>query len=325
MATIIDKPEALSLSGNMNKFVLGASKVVSFVLKKGTTVLVEQSYNPDSKGKITIDVKDIVENQLSYKLDVEQAVYNQSDLAADFTAIIDDVNYSFRVVKAGIAHFSDTPGNWLKTHFLTWQPKVKKVSYYSPEWLTYYAVESCQIKLQATFPDKTTRLYTLANPVGGAVTTCNLQYAVIAGLLGYRYPSYYEVWVEVSGKRVTELQYYTFTDVLSEDEQWFLFENSLGGLDCFRAFGVNNLNSEQEHKIAELAGERLEYNIDTARKYTKNTGFLDDYSRHWLLDFFPSKKKFIHESFAIRRIVATESKVSYASNELPSSYTFTYQ
>jgi len=61
MATIIDKPEALSLSGNMNKFVLGASKVVSFVLKKGTTVLVEQSYNPDSKGKITIDVKDIVE------------------------------------------------------------------------------------------------------------------------------------------------------------------------------------------------------------------------------------------------------------------------
>ena len=96
-------------------------------------------------------------------------------------------------------------------------------------------------------------------------------------------------------------------------------------MDCFRAFGVNNLNSEQEHKIAELAGERLEYNIDTARKYTKNTGFLDDYSRHWLLDFFPSKKKFIHESFAIRRIVATESKVSYASNELPSSYTFTYQ
>lgn len=46
MATIIDKPDALNLSGNMRKFVLGAKEAVSFILKKGTATLLEQSYEP---------------------------------------------------------------------------------------------------------------------------------------------------------------------------------------------------------------------------------------------------------------------------------------
>ena len=74
---------------------------------------------------------------------------------------------------------------------------------------------------------------------------------------------------------------------MSEDEQWYLFENSLGGLDTFRATGTNNLNAEHEHKIAEFGDVREEYQVDTERKYVKNTGYLDEYFRHWLLDFFP--------------------------------------
>ena len=46
MATIIDKPDALSLSGNMRRFVLGAKEAVSFILKKGTATSLEQSYEP---------------------------------------------------------------------------------------------------------------------------------------------------------------------------------------------------------------------------------------------------------------------------------------
>ena len=112
---------------------------------------------------------------------------------------------------------------------------------------------------------------------------------------------------------------------MSEDEQWYLFENSLGGLDTFRATGTNNLNAEHEHKIAGFGDVREEYQVDTERKYVKNTGYLDGYSRRWLLDFFPSRAKYIYESTAIRKIVVTESNATYVSNELPSSYTFTWQ
>ena len=129
MATIIDKPDALSLSGNMRKFVLGAQEAVSFILKKGTATLLEQSYEPGPDKMVTIDVREVVESQLSYTLDTAQEIYSQNTIFADFTATIDGTSHSFRAIRCGIADLADTPGNWLKSHFLTWQPKVKEVTY----------------------------------------------------------------------------------------------------------------------------------------------------------------------------------------------------
>ena len=65
--------------------------------------------------------------------------------------------------------------------------------------------------------------------------------------------------------------------------------------------------------------------METERLYVKNTGWLDDYERHWLLDFFPATRKYIYEAGALRRIVLTDSEASYTSSDLPSSYTFTYR
>lgn len=325
MAGVLNKPDALNLSGNMNQFLLSSTGLISFILRKGNQTLLEQSYEPGPDLMVRIDLKEVIEGQLSYNLDAGSLFYVQPNLAETFTAVIDGTEYNFRVVRGGVANLADTATNWLKLHFLTWQPRVKPVTYYSPEWLTYYAVEECTAKLKATYPDKSTTVISLGTCVAGHATTMNLQYSVIAGKLGNTYPSYYEVWIERSGTKLSESQVYAFSNPMSEDEQWYLFENSLGGLDTFRATGTNNLNAEHEHKIAEFGDVREEYQVDTQRKYTKNTGYLDEYSRRWLLDFFPSRAKYIYESTAIRKIVVTESNATYVSNELPSSYTFTWQ
>lgn len=325
MATIIDKPDALSLSGNMRRFVLGAKEAVSFILKKGTATLLEQSYEPGPDKMVTIDVREVVESQLSYTLDTVQEIYSQNTIFADFTATIDGTSHSFRAIRCGIADLADTPGNWLKSHFLTWQPKIKEVTYYSPEWLTYYAISDCTVKAKATFPDKSSSTTSLKGMTAGECVTLNLQYAIVAKLFGNKYPSYLEVYAEAGGARLSVSQFYKFTDIHSEDEQWFLFENSLGGMDTFRAHGVNRLQAEHGHLIAELGENLSEYDVETDRKFVKNTGFLDDYSRRWLLDFFPSRAKYIYEASMIRRIIVTESDATYTSNDLPSSYTFTYR
>lgn len=325
MATIIDKPDALSLSGNMRKFVLGAKEAVSFILKKGTATLLEQSYEPGPDKMVTIDVREVVESQLSYTLDTAQEIYSPNTIFADFTATIDGTSHSFRAIRCGIADLADTPGNWLKSHFLTWQPKVKEVTYYSPEWLTYYAISDCTVKAKATFPDNSSSTTSLKGMTAGECVTLNLQYAIVAKLFGNKYPSYLEVYAEAGGARLSVSQFYKFTDIHSEDEQWFLFENSLGGMDTFRAHGVNRLQAEHGHLIAELDENLSEYDVETDRKFVKNTGFLDDYSRRWLLDFFPSRAKYIYEASMIRRIIVTESDATYTSNDLPSSYTFTYR
>ncbi len=322
---IIQQPDAISLSGNMKKFIVSSCVTVSFALLDGETVLLESSYEPGADGRVTIDVQDIVESRLSFLITHEN-FYQQPNVVKTFTAIIDGTEYTFRAIRSGVANLGDTPWNWLKGNFLTWQPTSKPITYYSPEWLTYYAVEACMIKLKATFPDNTVQNFTLGACEAGKAFTVNLQYAIVAGLLGQVYPSYYDVWAENStGTRLTYIQRYLFSEPKSELEQWFLFENSLGGIDTFRAYGDTDFEGAHEHKISYIDGTSSEYRIDTKRSYNKNTGYLDEYERRWLLDFFPAKQKYIHSAGAIRPVVVSESDVKYTASDLPSSYNFKYR
>lgn len=128
-----------------------------------------------------------------------------------------------------------------------------------------------------------------------------------------------------NGERLTYIQRYYASDIRSEQEQWVLFENSLGGIDTFRAYGNSENTAKHTHNIAEIENDSEEYRVDTTREYKKNTGHLSAPERKWLLDFFPSLGKYLYAGTHIRRIVVTESEVSWQTRELPSSYTFTYK
>ena len=106
---------------------------------------------------------------------------------------------------------------------------------------------------------------------------------------------------------------------------WVLFENSLGGIDTFRAYGSATNTAKHTHNVAEIEGVTEEYRVDTEREFKKNTGHLDKRERQWLLDFFPSLVKYVYVGSYLRRIVVTDSEVSYTVKELPSGYSFTYK
>lgn len=327
---ILNQPAALSLSGNIEKFRIQSAESFSFVLSKGNTRLLSSVYTPGTDGYVTIDIRDIVESQLSFLLKDITTPYEQPDLAADFTAVIADKNITFRVLRCGVDRFSGSAETFLKANFLTWQPQVKKVTYYSPEYLTYYAVISSYVKVKAYFTDDegkvTEEVKQLATLGEKRAYTIPVQYAVIMALFESRLPSFYDVWVEDgSGSRLTYVQRYVAGNILSEQEQWILFENSLGGMDTFRAYGQLDFLAEHTHNIAEIDDISEEYRVDTERKFQKNTGYLDNRERQWLVDFLPSKQKYIYNQTYLRRIVVIEDNTSYTDKELPSSYTFTYK
>lgn len=327
---ILNQPAALSLSGNIEKFRIQSAESFSFVLSKGNTRLLSSVYTPGTDGYVTIDIRDIVESQLSFLLKDITTPYEQLDLAADFTAVIADKNITFRVLRCGVDRFSGSAETFLKANFLTWQPQVKKVTYYSPEYLTYYAVISSYVKVKAYFTDDegkvTEEVKQLATLGEKRAYTIPVQYAVIMALFESRLPSFYDVWVEDgSGSRLTYVQRYVAGNILSEQEQWILFENSLGGMDTFRAYGQLDFSAEHTHNIAEIDDISEEYRVDTERKFQKNTGYLDNRERQWLIDFLPSKQKYIYNLNYLRRIVVTEDNTTYTDKELPSSYTFTYK
>lgn len=321
---IIQKPDALSMSGNMKKFIVSSGSQIVFELKDGITTLLSAAYEPGIDGRATIDVKDIIESRLSYTLS-HTNFYEQTNIVKTFTAIIDGSSFTFKVIRCGVANLADTVSNWLRDNFLTWQPTNKQITYHSPEWITYYAQEACTVKLKATFPDAEQTLITLGSCDSGKAFTFNLQYSIVSGLLGQKYPIHYDVWVEnLTGTRLTYIQRYLYTEQKSDLEQWFLFENSLGGLDTIRTSGDTDFTGEYDHKLSSTDNISKEYLVDTKRVYNQNTGYLDDYERRWLLDFFPAIQKYIYHISAIRKIVVTDSDVKYSAAALPSSYNFSY-
>lgn len=328
---ILQQPDILSLSGNIKEFRVATTDTIAFVLKQEGEEIVAQSYDPGKDGFVIINVRDIVHSRLSSLVKDSSLVYEQTGLAANFTAVISGTEVAFRVVRAGVDRLADTASNFLKQNFLTWQPSVKPVTYSSPEFLTYYAVVASSAKLLAYFTDDTGKVISqtnvpLATFESGKAYTIPLQYAVVSGLLGSKFPAYYDVWVEnVASNRLTYIQRYYASDLKSEQEQWILFENSLGGIDTFRAYGTTDFTADHTHNIAEIAEVSSEYRVDTERKFQKNTGYLDSKERQWLLDFFPSGAKLIYAGSTLRSIVVTDSNVTYNDRELPSNYTFTYK
>lgn len=333
---IILKPDSLSLTGSMNHFIISSTQEVTFILKYADSneIIVQHTYTPNKTKRIEIDLENIITPLLSFQLQESTTIYRQPNIAREFLVnLIEDKtaakeSWQFTVLRAGIDNFADTASDWLKRNFLTWQPTVKPVTYYTPEFLSYYAVEDCVAKCRAYIEENGSYIQTdikLGNLSHGKVWTMPMQYGVIAGKLG-KMPSYYDVWIEdAAGTQLTYIQRYYASDIRSEEEQWVLFENSLGGIDTFRAYGDAENTAKHTHNVAEIENDSEEYRVDTVREYKKNTGFLSKEERKWLLDFFPSLGKFLYTGNYVRRIVVTESDVSWQTKDLPSSYTFTYK
>lgn len=321
---IIQQPTSLSLLGNLQKFVVASSAPVSFKLYDAGTLLADELYEAPLSGNISIDVSQLIKERLSFTLSATN-FYQQTSIVKQFSAVVDGQTINFSVIRAGVANLADTPTNWLKANFLTWQPTTKAVSYHSPEWLTYYATQSATLKLKAYFSDDTSSIITLGSFSAGQAFTANVQYAVIAGLLGNKYPTHYDVWVEASSTPLTYTQRYYYSQPKAKSEQWYLFENSLGGIDTIRTSGASTFSGSHSHDLSQIDNTVSELNVTTVRFYTQNTGALDADERQWLKDFFASSKKYIHHNGAFRTIVLTEDSAQYSTIDLPSSFNFTFR
>lgn len=330
--TIVQKPSSINLSGNLPEFILFSDNPLNFVLKIGNNDLFSGTYTPGNDRKITINVKEVIESVLSFQFRNILETYTQDTLVGNFTAYInDEIIADFRVIKGGISNFGMTAETFLQQHFLTWQPRKKKVSYSSPEYLSYYAITDCRVKLKAyisnTSSDSVETIeLVLSELKAGNVYTIPMMYAYISGKLN-KYPSSYDVWIENTdgSVRYSYIQRYEYEQTKSEQEEFIIFENSLGGVDCFRAYGNTVFNAENTHNIATINEQLNEYRIDTEYKYTKNTGYLNQYEQKWLKDFFPSTGKYIFKDNILRKIVITEDNVSSSAQDAVGSYEFTYR
>ena len=325
-AVIVKQPDSISMSGNLSPLVVQTAEALPVFLSVGGEILLSETYYPGDGNLVEVDFRDVVESCLAFSFP-DQDIFTQPTLARTFTVLFGAAQtVTFTAVRSGKAHLNESASSFLKGNFLTWQPTTKYVTYYSPEWLTYFAVESCSIVLKAYFNGGETQLISLTSLSAGSCVTVNLQYAVVCGKLSNRRPMYYDVWAQgSSGARLTYIQRYMASAPQSPDESWYLFENSLGGLDSLRAYGSLDFAPKFEHQIAQTSDGLQEYRIDTSRVYTRYTGYLNPAEAKWLQDLFSARQKYAYTHSGYYRIVFTSSDGAYSGADMPSSYSFSYR
>lgn len=326
--TIQQQPDALSFSGNMKEIILSGvadSEVVFCLFTPASEApLLERKYAPDSAGVISIDIHRFVDDRQSFLMSSETSPWQQPNLACTYYFTVGGLTSDcFTVVRGGVARLADTAANWLAQNFLTWQPTEKRVTYATPELLTYYAQQACSLIVKVYYPDGASETLPGISLSAGA-WTIPVSFANVASRV-VNLPGAYDVWIEDGqGNRLTYVQRY-IADSKRENEQWILFENSLGGVDVFRAYGKGSMEAEHEHQIAESDDNLDEYRVDLKRLYRQSTGWLDKNQRRWLLDFFPARHRWILQDGAMLPIVLTDDTTTYTMDNMPAEFDFTFR
>lgn len=324
MAIINTYPDALSLASNLKKFVISSTEDIRFKLYCGETLIIDESYSPASDGKITIDVKEVVKNELSFIIPTTD-IFLQTGIFKEFIAHIDLETKTFLAIRAGVENLAVSATEFLTQNFLTWQPQSKQVGYSQPEWLTYYAPVAGNLKVKFYLTDTTSSVQTLAALAAGSCTSVNMMFSRIMALQAGEKYGYFDVWFEnAAAERLTYVQRYIYDETETIDEH-FLFENSLGGIDTAVMSGESIFAPEITHTEGVYEEESEQLDDAVSRLFQKSTGWKSKVEAAWLWDFFRAIRKYKVDSGVIRKITLKESEVTDSSAEDMKSFSFTYR
>lgn len=318
MANLIRQPQTYNFAGNIADIVLTGDSSVTF----SVPLLLEEVYYPDPSGRITIPLRAFFEAHL-HAPDLNDIPDTGLSLTP-YTYYLDGTETgTFYVLPGGVASTAIDTALFLKSNFLTWQPQTRRVSYHEPQWLRYVALQAATVKVKAYFAAGDPVTVTLKELIELTQYSLDLNYGRIRGLFDQQ-PTYYDVWVEAAGERLSFVQRYVLREDDADTVDFFVFENSLGGFDTIRFTGDRKEVAEAESLNAVFDGDTGEYGVDYSKAWLKQTGYIpDERTRVWVLEFFSSCRRYHLGADSLNRIFVTKPKLEATSGEAV-GYEFTF-
>lgn len=282
-------------------------------------------------GRVSIDLSDIVRPFFSFQMvPVGERFVRQSRMMLRVSVSFfeeETQGVSLNVVRGGVSAIEGNVEEWCRGNALTWQSRRKYVLYNQPETLTLYLKANDTI----SFTIHTRKGENPVKAIAGqaimvqstGVYTFDVSPAAmsrIADVEDGAYIAYYEV--QSSGGAAMQ---YILDGLKSEDERWFFWENSLGGMDTLRCYGEEILLLNSEDKTISRGDSTATYDVDAPMRWRQNTGSLSIRERIWLLDFFRSPARYCYRNGALCPIVLTESSGESQTGDNIYDYTFTYE
>ena len=317
--TVTQAPATYNFSGNLPDLIVSTTDPFDFTLSQAGKTIVSENYHPSSDGRVVINLRNILEHL------VESPGIDQPSFAIPYyTYTVGELSGSFYCVRGGHGAAVSAEA-FLKGNFLTWQPQTRRTLYHTPHRLRYAALNVCECKVKGYFADGTSETTTLfLGTTAGTIYTFDVSFGTVRGKFDAQ-PTYYDIWMEdASGKALTWTQRYMLVDYLPGTNDYFTFENSLGGFDTIRFSGDRKEINKLESVNAEFNEETIEYDIDRTRSWKKYTGYItDEQTRMWVLDFFNSNNRYHLCDGVFRRIYVSEPKVEDVAGEA-AGYEFTF-
>ena len=324
MATIKQLPNSLSLSGNILDIILTSSETVNFKILEGTETILEENYDPDENGEITIRLRDIIPTLLTVAIPTTN-IYQQTESCKIYDFSIDGDSNKCKIIKGGV-DASITAETFLEANWLTWQQQSKKVKYTDPEWLSYYSILTTNVKVKAYFKDADPEIITLTTFKPGNLYTINVNFEYLSSLFTSGQPVYFDIWTEnSSGTRLSYIQRYILISDYFENEDIFIFANSLGGIDTVKFTGNKQETNTFEISTALFDEDTTDYDIDFTQAFTKNTGYSFSADvRAWWNDFFNSIQKYYLTSEGNIKSISISKPKAEVDPLKPSSFYYTF-
>lgn len=224
----------------------------------------------------------------------------------------------------------------LSKRFMTFQPDVKETTVDSPEFLSYFYTGDEIKKLIAKFylNNGTTEVVTLYSWKGNDVKaiTHNVSYRQVlkfSNTSSSEKKPFYDVYVvDENNQRITIVQRYVFKESTGR-ENYYLFYNSLGGLDTIITTGDILHKPDVTFAIARTSSWLIQLdNTDDHITYEQKSGYFSIDNIPYVTDFILSKKDkyiFNSEEKIINKIVITKNDASFNTKEGFTAFSFAYR
>lgn len=298
------------------------------------------SYTPGINLEVCIDFKEILKTLLaSEEPKFHLEYFTQYDFIKEIHVVFKDAEKElervFYITDINATSQVDIDVVFSK-RFLTFQPDVKETTVDSPEFLSYFYTGEKVRKLVAKFYLKAggSEIVTLYswNAKKIEMVTHNVSYRQILKLSNTSSSEkkpFYDIYiVDENNQRISVIQRYVFRESTGR-ENYYLFYNSLGGLDSLITTGDIFQKPDVSYDVVRTSSGLIPLdNTEDHITYNQKSGYFSIDNIPYVIDFVLSKKNkylFNPEDKACHRIVMTENDSSFNKKESFTSFSFSYR
>lgn len=322
MITILSKPDSLNYSISLPPIVVASTQPeVNVKLLDGTTVVIEETYNPfDIVTPLVLKFALLIDDLLTIeKPDADLVTVHENGYRTYKVQITDadgTEEITFKVIK----------GFWYRqpvdiefktaNYWLNIASHPQSVKTHQPVYLTALPASAITVKVDCVYDDGSTATYTHASLV-----TSKLQTIDVAAYLMQQKSTKKLVQYTVYGLKGTALQLAKQVFIVEHYNHlihdFFVWRNRLGGFDSLVMYGEEKSTFKNETSVALMDEYNIEYAGTRTRTVKKNSGYIQSRQHRMLLiDFAFSKQRYHYLDGAMRAITVKDPTVDLTKNSV---------